>query len=84
MLDPQRLHQRELLLQGRDRLRAVGRIEHASRVRLERDERWLRAICFGCGHGAPDHIHVTEMHAVKAADGEGRGSDRARRKPEMD
>ena len=34
-----RLEQGQLLLQRGDRLRAVGGVEHAARMRLERDER---------------------------------------------
>src|ERR1700682_4594702 len=84
MLDAKRFHERQLLLQGRDRLRAVGGVEDTPRMRLEGDEGRLRAICLGRGAGATDDINGTKMHAVEAADGDGRGSDRARREPQMD
>jgi hypothetical protein len=53
-------------------------------MRLEGDKGRLCAICLGGGDGATDDIDMTEMHAVKAADGDGRGSDGARREPHMD
>jgi hypothetical protein len=81
MLDSQRFHERQLLLQGRDRLRAVGGVEDASGMRLEREEGRLRAVSLGGGDSAADDIDVTEMNAVEAADSDGRGPDRARGEP---
>jgi hypothetical protein len=53
-------------------------------MRLEGDEGRLRAIGFGGGNCTTDDVDVTDMHTVEAADGDGRGSDRARGEPQMD
>src|SRR5712691_12812150 len=83
MLDPVRLDQRQLLLQRGDRLRAVGRVEHAAWVRLECDQGRLGVFFSGRLDGVTDHLCVAEMHAVEAADGNDDRADRARGQPEM-
>src|SRR5712692_8191949 len=83
VLDPSRLDQRELLLQGGDRLRAVGGVEQTSRVWLERDQGRLGFFVRGPCHSLPDHLGMAEMHAVEAADRERNAADRARGQPEM-
>src|SRR5205807_6816529 len=77
------LQQRQLLLQRGDRLRAVGRVEHAARVRLERDER-------GCGSGlgrgrdgAADDFGMAKVDAVEAADCDGDPTDVADGQPQV-
>src|SRR5260370_32445364 len=75
--------QGELLLKRGDRLRAVGRVEDAARMGLERDQRGFVLHLGRCAHGVADHVEMTEVHSVEAADGKRHTSDRTRRQPEM-
>jgi hypothetical protein len=69
MLDLVGLDERQLFLQRRDRRRAVGGIEDASRVRLEGDER-RRCIRLACRlDGPPDNLGMSAMDSVEAPDG---------------
>src|ERR1700737_328312 len=83
MLDAVRLDKCQLLLQSGDGLRAVGRVEHTARMRLERDQRRLSTLRPRRLDGLREHCRVTEVHAVEASDGHRDGADRARREPEM-
>src|SRR6267143_1118779 len=78
-----RLDHCQLLLQRGYRLGAISRVENASRVWLEGDQARLRFLVLGRRHRPPDHIHMAEMHAVEASDGQSSGADRARGEPEM-
>jgi hypothetical protein len=51
---------------------------------LEGDERRLSHMYPGGGDHVPDHVDVTLMHAVEAADSERHGPDRARGESEVD
>src|SRR5260370_32273806 len=75
--------QGELLLKRGDRLRAVGRVEDAARMGLERDQHGFVLHLGRRAYGVADHVEMTEMHSVEAADGKGHTSDRTCRKPEM-
>ena len=83
VLNSRGFEQRELLLQGRDRLGTVRGIEHAPRVRLERDQGGLSFHLPGCSDDATNHVCVTEVDAVEAPHRDRHGTNRARRQPSM-
>lgn len=84
MLDAGGADQRKPFLEGRDRLGAVGGVEHAARMRLERDESRLRVLSRGGGHGAADDVKVSEVDAVEAPNCERNRPDVTGWKPQMD
>ena len=83
VLHARRLEQRQLLLQRGDRLRAVGRVQHAARMWLESDESGSGARLRSGRDCAADDVGMAEMHAVEAADGDGDRTDVADRQPEV-
>src|SRR5579872_244274 len=83
MVDAGGLDELELFVERGDGGRAVRGVEHAARMRLERDERGLAARLSRAGDGVPDDVEVAEVHAVVAADREGDRPYVIGRKPEM-
>jgi len=81
VLDARPFEQRQLLAQGGDRLRAVGRVQDASRMRLEGDQGRRSVLARRRGDRPTDDVEVTKVNAVEAADRERRGPDRGRRQP---
>src|ERR1700682_372712 len=84
VLYARRLDQRELFLQGCDRLRAVGGVEDGARMWFEGDERRLGAVRLCGSDHMLDHVDVPEVDAIEASDRERHSPDRARGKSEMD
>src|SRR5438270_5388642 len=84
VLDAGFLDQRELFLQRRDRLRAVGRVENAARMRFEGDERRSSLQLRPGPHRVFDHVEVAEMHSVEAANRQRHPADRTCWQSKMD
>ena len=84
VLDARGLDERELFLKRRDRLRAVGGVQDAAWMWLEGDERRRGTVLLGGFDYMTDHIDVTEMYPIEAADRQRHGPDRPRGQSQVD
>src|SRR5206468_3283232 len=84
VVDAALAYQRELLLEGRDRRRAVRRVEHTTRMRLEGDEGRSCVELARRVDRIVDDIGVAEMDPIEAANCQRDGPDRIRRETDMD
>ena len=83
MLEARGLDQREFFSQGGDRLRAVGRIQHAAWVGFKGDQSRSRAAGRRCFHCSADDVEMSEVDSIKAADRQRHRPDRTRGEPNM-